>query len=151
MSFAAILPSAYSSTPSLHQALRFLHNGCGVVHGDVQPSNLLLAADGSLLLADFGESQVLEGGAAGDDATCRTQGTAAFAAPECVAGRPYRGRPADVWALGVTLFCLAFGYCPFGGRCVEETYEQVRACKFDRFVIDSRLSCPPSSAATAGL
>lgn len=39
------------------------------------------------------------------------------AAPEVCAGETYRGRQADVWALGVSLYLFIFGEMPFKVRC----------------------------------
>lgn len=44
----------------------------------------------------------------------RFQGTLQYAAPEILAGQRYRGRAADVWAMGVLLYTMLFGECPFG-------------------------------------
>ena len=51
---------------------------------------------------------------AADDLVDRAVGTPAFLAPEqCRPGARYRGRPADVWALGVTLYAWVTGRLPF--------------------------------------
>ena len=41
-------------------------------------------------------------------------------------GLPYNGKMADIWALGVTLFCMLFGKYPFIGNTLQEVYEEVR-------------------------
>jgi hypothetical protein len=87
------------------EILRYLHaRQPPVVHRDIKPANLIQRSDGTLCLVDFG---VVQSGApaAGDDRTW--VGTAGFMAPE-----QYRGEsmPAsDVYALGVSVLCLATG------------------------------------------
>ncbi len=90
------------------KALLYLHANM-VVHGDIKPDNLLLSADGNIKIADFGSSRLL----AGTGTLQRTIGTPAYLAPEIVAGQPYHGRQADIWALGVTLYALLTGRMPF--------------------------------------
>ena len=82
------------------------------MHGDIKPDNLLLSADGNVKIADFGSSRLL----AGAGTLQRTIGTPAYLAPEIVAGQPYHGRQADIWALGVTLYVLLTGRMPFKVR-----------------------------------
>jgi [calcium/calmodulin-dependent protein kinase] kinase len=36
-----------------------------------------------------------------------------FASPCVILGRKANGKCADIWALGVTLYCFVHGYCPF--------------------------------------
>jgi [calcium/calmodulin-dependent protein kinase] kinase len=82
-----------------------------VVHGDLKPENALMGAAGRVALSDFGCSKVLADSEAEFD---RCNGTPAFLAPEMM--RPnarYRGRPADVYALGACLFSFVFGCIPF--------------------------------------
>lgn len=58
----------------------------------------------------------------GDDTVRRTPGTPIHTAPECFSGSCYHGRPADVWALGCTLYCMVFGRYPFVG---DTTYPSI--------------------------
>ncbi|MFI0716472.1 serine/threonine-protein kinase [Streptomyces inhibens] len=82
----------------------------GVVHRDVKPANVLLAADGSVLLADFGIA-----GAQTDPRLTRTTlviGSPGYMAPERWQGAESDGR-ADLFSLGVTLYEALEGVLPF--------------------------------------
>jgi len=81
-----------------------------VIHRDIKPGNVLVAADGTPKLLDFGISKLLEGDApaAAETALTRMTGralTLAYAAPELVQGLPVTVA-ADVYSLGVLLFEL---------------------------------------------
>lgn len=70
----------------------------GVLHGDVKPGNVLLAADGRVLLTDFGAVDLPGRPDGGRDVL----GTAGYIAPELLRGEP--ASPAtDVFGLGATL------------------------------------------------
>ncbi|XP_024397441.1 serine/threonine-protein kinase GRIK1 isoform X2 [Physcomitrium patens] len=97
--------------------LSYLHSH-NIIHGDIKPENLLLSGDGSIKICDFGVSRMFEG----DDTVRRTPGTPIHTAPECFSGSCYHGRPADVWALGCTLYCMVFGRYPFVG---DTTYPSI--------------------------
>jgi [calcium/calmodulin-dependent protein kinase] kinase len=89
--------------------LAYLH-GAAVVHGDMKPDNVLLSGTGLVKIADFGQAHFFNEGA---DVFDKTLGTPAFMAPEVRSGGAYRGKPADMWALGVTLYCFLFADLPF--------------------------------------
>jgi len=84
----------------------------------------LIAADGTLKISDFGVSFMFEGE---DDALRKTTGTPAFMAPEICSGakEQFSGRAVDIWAVGVTLFCLIFGRVPFIAPTVIEIYDKI--------------------------
>jgi serine/threonine protein kinase len=77
-----------------------------LVHADLKPANVLITADGTAKVSDFGLS--VTGGNA-DDVIAGTDG---FMAPEMLARRSGRSTAADVYAFGVTLLCSAIGYFP---------------------------------------
>ena len=85
-------------------ALARLHGlATPVVHRDLKPANLLFAADGRLLLADFGIAKVLDPARTGLTRTGMQPGTQRYAAPELLRGDP--ATPAVDWySLGVVLF-----------------------------------------------
>jgi serine/threonine protein kinase len=83
----------------------------GVMHRDVTPANILIGEPGVAKIADFGISRGTgEGLVTGGGFIA---GTPAFLAPE-VAGGGEGGFPADVFALGATLYRTLEGMPPFG-------------------------------------
>jgi serine/threonine protein kinase len=97
-----------------------------VAHRDVKLENVLVRADGSLALCDFGFARRYEEGECFTD-SC---GSLAYACPELLA-EPCDARvypePADAWALGVLLYGLVAGRLPFGsGLDVLVTKQLIR-------------------------
>lgn len=101
--------------------LMYLHTH-NIIHGDIKPDNLLVTSDGNVKIADFSVSQVFEDE---NDELRRSPGTPVFTAPECCLGSTYRGRAADTWAVGVTLYCMVLGQYPFLGETLQDTYDKI--------------------------
>ncbi|MEU5089180.1 protein kinase [Streptomyces sp. NPDC021356] len=101
------------------EGLAHLH-GAGWVHGDLKPDNVLLGADGSARLSDFGLATELTG-AHGTHGYAPPMGTLDYLPPERwrapVGEHGVRVRPsADVWALGILIHeVFARGASPFPG------------------------------------
>jgi tRNA A-37 threonylcarbamoyl transferase component Bud32 len=83
-----------------------------VVHRDVKPGNLLITADGTVVLTDFGIARSAAGTAV--TASGMVIGTPAYLAPEQVTGQPVTART-DVYALGVVAYECLTGRRPFEG------------------------------------
>jgi len=97
-------------TGDVAQGLRFAH-GRGVIHRDLKPDNILLRADGSAVISDFGIARALSGYVASTGVDM-TIGTPQYLSPEQAQGRPLDAR-VDFYALGITLFKAAAGEVPF--------------------------------------
>lgn len=98
----------------LSQAAEALHTAhlAGIVHRDVKPGNLLVKADGTVVLVDFGIAR--SRAMAGLTAANMVLGTASYMSPEQATGQPVSAAT-DIYALGaVAYFCLA-GQPPFHG------------------------------------
>jgi serine/threonine protein kinase len=95
------------------QALAFAHER-NVVHRDIKPDNILLAADQRPVLTDFGIARAVSGYVAATGYTM-TIGTPAYISPEQAQGRPVDGR-SDLYSLGITLYRSLTGEVPFKSR-----------------------------------
>lgn len=93
-------------------------HAAGLVHRDVKPSNVLLAADDSAKVTDFGIAKAADdGGSTADiDLTAAGQvvGTVAYMASERLAGEPATV-PSDLYSVGVILYEALSGTRPFAG------------------------------------
>ncbi|KAG9514961.1 Pkinase-domain-containing protein, partial [Aureobasidium melanogenum] len=105
--------------------IEYLH-AQGIVHRDIKPDNCLINEDNVLKIVDFGVSEMFE--KESDMTTAKSAGSPAFMPPElCVAkhGR-VSGRAADIWSMGVTLYCLRYGRVPFEKTHLLDMYETIR-------------------------
>jgi predicted ATPase/predicted Ser/Thr protein kinase len=103
-------------TLDLADALTRAHR-LGILHRDLKPENVLLAADGTPRLADFGLARLAA--SPGNRGPRLTQsgmlmGTVDYVSPEACQGEAPDER-SDIWSFGVMLFEMLTGRVPFGG------------------------------------
>ena len=145
-------------TACLISAFQFLHSH-GIVHRDIKAENVLFRLNKNksqsnntvdtkydlmahdLILADFGLAVQLD--AATDNVLKEDVGTISYIAPEIVkckgVGSFTRdeltnlkkyGCPVDIWALGVLVYFMAFGYTPFDCETDDETLDCISKCDY---------------------
>lgn len=134
-------PDEAQLRPALKQLVSALHaiHHAGKVHRDVKPSNVLVTADGRVVLLDFG----LITRVAADDALTDGMivGTAGYMAPEQAAGAP-TGTAADWYAVGTLLYEALTGELPFRGTPVM----QLTAKQANRAPEEPLRNAPPDLA-----
>src|SRR5262249_5283297 len=100
-------------------------HSAGIVHRDLKPGNVLLTADGTPKVGDFGLARRL-GGDAGLTRTGIALGTPSYMAPDQDQGTPEAGVPSTgVYALGASRYEWLTGRPPSKGETGEETLRQV--------------------------
>lgn len=108
---------------TLARAVQHAHSR-GVVHRDLKPANVLMTAQATLKIADFGLAKLLDNPARSQ--TGRVMGTPLYMAPEQASGAgDLVGPLADVWALGAILYEGLGGRPPFLGQTSREIIQQV--------------------------
>src|SRR5882757_8884388 len=95
-------------------ALQFAHER-NVIHRDIKPANLMLTADDTVKVTDFGTAKILQFGTV--QQTAHVMGTPSYMSPEQVKGRAVDGR-SDIFSLGVMLYEMITGEKPFPGQSI---------------------------------
>ncbi len=141
--------------------LQFLHF-IGIIHRDIKPANLLVSSTGTVKISDFGvsylgrptteedpENRLTENDVSALDdekELARSVGTPAFWAPELCYEDPLmfeeKNGPRitgalDLWALGITLYCMVYARLPFYATDEMGLHEAV--CKAEVFLPKTRL------------
>jgi serine/threonine-protein kinase len=93
------------------RALDIAHQA-GIVHRDIKPGNLLIMADGTTKITDFGIAKANSLAAMNLTATGIVMGTALYVSPEQATGSPLTGS-SDIYSLGVVAYECLSGQPPF--------------------------------------
>ena len=97
------------------EALQYAHDR-GIVHGNLQPSSILIGSDGQVRLTDFSLKRAYQ---EGEPAIAQVEeGNAAYVAPEQVVGM--LAPASDIYSLGVLLYRLLGGELPYEGESAGE-------------------------------
>ncbi|MCK6475061.1 MAG: serine/threonine protein kinase [Planctomycetes bacterium] len=101
---------------------RALHyaGGKGLIHRDIKPANIMFAADGRVLLSDFGLVKINDPDAGHLTQSGTALGTPHYIAPEQAMGVKDLDIRADIYSLGATLYFAVTGRTPFEGSSAYE-------------------------------
>jgi tetratricopeptide (TPR) repeat protein len=103
-------------------AVAAAHEG-GILHRDIKPHNLLLAADGSVRVVDFGLAKDLE--RRGISRTGEVSGTPHYMSPEQTFGSKDVDERSDVYSLGVVLYELLTLRTPFDAETTQAVFRAI--------------------------
>lgn len=136
------VPEAVGHAAAIARALGAAH-AQQVVHRDVKPQNVLIDADDTAKVTDFGIARTLD--EEGLTADGRVLGTTDYVSPEQALGHEVTGQ-SDLYALGVVLYEMLTGELPYRGDSqVAVAMQHVRGTVPD--VRATRPEVPPALAA----
>ncbi|GAB6026129.1 Serine/threonine-protein kinase 40, variant 2 [Chamberlinius hualienensis] len=99
-----------------------------IVHRDLKLGNMVLnKSTHHVVITNFclGKHLVNE-----NDLLKDQRGSPAYISPDVLSGKPYLGKPSDMWALGVVLFTMLYGQFPFYDSNPQELFRKIKATEF---------------------
>ncbi|HEX2829834.1 MAG TPA: serine/threonine-protein kinase [Burkholderiales bacterium] len=115
------LEQALDIAVQVAEGLAYAH-AHGVIHRDIKPANVLLAADGTAKIADFGIARMRSAEARAE--AVNVLGSPRYMSPEQVLGRRADHR-SDIFSLGVMLYEMLTGSAPFAGADLNAILFQI--------------------------
>ncbi|KAI8642261.1 kinase-like domain-containing protein [Parasitella parasitica] len=113
----------------LVNAVEHLHSN-RIVHRDIKPQNLVMSNNNIVKLIDFGNATCITDKLS---STSSSVGSPAFMAPELLKRAARRQQEsttsptcADLWSMGVTLYCLVYGRLPFERSSLMDLYGDIQ-------------------------
>ncbi len=92
----------------------------GLIHRDVKPKNIIITQEGVVKLADMGLARAISDKEAAEAEAGKAFGTPYYISPEQIRGEVDIGPPADIYALGATLYHMITGSVPFEAKSPSE-------------------------------
>ncbi|KAF0298939.1 Serine/threonine-protein kinase 40 [Amphibalanus amphitrite] len=109
------------------RVVAMLHKN-NVVHRDLKLGNIVLnRRTKKVVLTNFclGKHLLNE-----DDLVKDQRGSPAYISPDVLSGKPYLGKPSDMWALGVVLYTMLYGQFPFYNAAPQELFRKIKAADY---------------------
>lgn len=108
-----------------------------IIHRDLKLNNIVLnRRTNKIVITNFFLAKHLN---SEEDNLYDQRGSPAYISPDVLAGKPYKGKPSDVWALGVILYTIVFGKFPFLDTTPSALFKKIRQADYT-IPLDSR-SC----------
>ena len=116
-------------TRNLICAVEHCHKIANIIHKDINVNNLLINKDGIAKLCDFGISEVFED----DNDLLPSKGPSTYTPPEKKYNAQYRGKPADIYLIGLTLYHMVYKRPLFSdfGNLTKNDYININIPKTD--------------------
>ena len=120
----------------------------GVVHRDIKPENIMLQSDGTVKLVDLGIAKASNIEDSLKTTTESVFGTPTYVSPEQALSAADVDARADIYSLGIVLFEMVAGRCPYEGKNAPQILAQVMSEDPVPDVRDFNRDVPPMLAAT---
>ena len=116
-------------TRDLICAVEHCHEIANVIHKDINVNNILINQDGVSKLCDFGISETFEN----NNDLLLSKGPSTYTPPEKICKDKYKGKPADIYLIGLTLYHMVFKKPLFSdfGNLTKDDYLNIKIPKKD--------------------
>lgn len=107
-------------------AIEYCHHNL-VIHRDLKPENILLDEHKNAKIMDFGLANMMQAG----EFLHTNCGSPIYSSPEILASKDYIGPEVDIWSLGIILYVMVTGMCPWSGSTLTEQLKNAVAGRFE--------------------
>lgn len=99
-----------------------------IIHRDLKLGNIVLNKQtNKITIANFCLGKYLLNE---NDLLYDQRGSPAYISPDVLCGKPYKGKPSDMWALGVVLFMMLYRQFPFFESTPPALFKKIKSAEF---------------------